>query len=294
MRVPRSSRPLSVRFAEKVDVRGPDECWPWTGSAVRGYGMISHNGRNRRATHVAWELSTGGPVPDGKMMCHTCDNPRCVNPAHLFPGTMSDNIKDAVAKGRIDLGNLIPGYRKTLTHCKRGHPLPDKLNKRGQRACPVCQKMHQRRYDKRRRGYEEENKILSGHLTAAIEDYNDARAEIAKLVERVSVLEKALELIADDYTREGEAKAIARAAQRTSEQEPSPLQMLRQKRLEAMSRQGEAGERATAQFTQSLDTFARLYAKAPEEVSSHMLRFSDYLLSLALDRDISPPKKRRG
>jgi hypothetical protein len=108
------SRPLAERFWEKVNRTGPNECWEWTGSvhsAARPYGQIWVDGRACKATRVSWELANSQPVPEGKMICHSCDNPICVNPAHLWPGTMSDNIKDAVAKGRHKPGGW---YRAAL------------------------------------------------------------------------------------------------------------------------------------------------------------------------------------
>ena len=97
-----SHRPLSERFWMKVDIRGPDECWPWLAARTnRGYGVI---GRGRAAEglvlahRLSMELHLGRP-PIGDV-CHHCDNPPCVNPAHLFEGTASDNLRDMVTKGR--------------------------------------------------------------------------------------------------------------------------------------------------------------------------------------------------
>ncbi len=89
------------RFWSKVDVRGLEECWPWQASVIaRGYGTFNFNGRVTTAQRVAWEL-TYGPIKEGMFICHHCDNPGCCNPAHLFEGTPSDNVQDAIAKGRI-------------------------------------------------------------------------------------------------------------------------------------------------------------------------------------------------
>jgi len=90
----------SQRFKEKVRFGPMDQCWEWVGSKMRlGYGMFSVNGKNRLAHRVAWEM-VAGEIPPGQCVLHRCDNPGCVNPAHLFLGTQQDNIRDRDQKGR--------------------------------------------------------------------------------------------------------------------------------------------------------------------------------------------------
>lgn len=92
------------RFWEKVDVVGRKEndCWEWQGRRnPKGYGMFYVEKNILRLSHrYAWEISCG-QVPDGLQVLHSCDNPPCVNPKHLFLGTNQDNVDDKVQKGRM-------------------------------------------------------------------------------------------------------------------------------------------------------------------------------------------------
>jgi len=88
------------RYWEKVDVRGADECWPWTAAQdVAGYGRLNVDGKSVLAHRLAWELENG-PVPQGLCVLHRCDCPICQNPAHLFVGPHAANMHDMAEKGR--------------------------------------------------------------------------------------------------------------------------------------------------------------------------------------------------
>jgi hypothetical protein len=99
----RARKPIAERFWPKVDSSaGPSACWPWTASCkVKGYGQIGAGGRQRPllAHRVAWEIANG-PIGEGLVVCHSCDNPKCCNPAHLFVGTQAENLQDMTSKGR--------------------------------------------------------------------------------------------------------------------------------------------------------------------------------------------------
>lgn len=91
------------KFWSRVDVRGPDECWLWTGGRKRtGYGVVWPRGSSEVGAHrLSWELHNAQPIPDGMFACHSCDVPSCVNPSHIWIGTHDDNMRDALVKGRM-------------------------------------------------------------------------------------------------------------------------------------------------------------------------------------------------
>lgn len=93
---------LIRRFWEKVDKSSPDGCWNWTASvAGKGYGQIKlpRTRRQAYAHRLSFELHFG-EIPSGMLVCHKCDNPKCVRPDHLFLGTTEDNLSDMASKDR--------------------------------------------------------------------------------------------------------------------------------------------------------------------------------------------------
>lgn len=100
------------RFWSNVDIQRLNDCWEWTaGTNDYGYGMFF---RHTRAHRISYYLKHG-PYPNNLHVCHTCDNPPCVNPAHLFLGTDQDNVDDMRAKGRHAHGTVVNSAKMTKT-----------------------------------------------------------------------------------------------------------------------------------------------------------------------------------
>ena len=109
--VRRATRNLD-RFWARVDKNGPvpnhrpdlARCWLWTGGLyLSGYGAYWYEGRTQRAHSVAYRLFVG-PINDALWVLHTCDRKACVNPAHLYLGTVTQNAQDAVERGLYRTG----------------------------------------------------------------------------------------------------------------------------------------------------------------------------------------------
>ena len=91
------------RFWLKVNKKGGNECWGWQGGKCFGYGIFWLNGKNERANRISYKIYYG-EFNEKLFVCHSCDNPSCVNPKHLWLGTTQDNTKDRCLKGRTYVG----------------------------------------------------------------------------------------------------------------------------------------------------------------------------------------------
>lgn len=126
---------LAERFEAKVSPEPNSGCWLWLGAVTKaGYGIMGIDGSTRPATHISLELQgSERPAPD-QFACHKCDTPSCVNPAHLFWGTHSDNMADQKAKGRH--------WATLKATCAKGHgwtPENTRIGKDGRKNCRSCE-----------------------------------------------------------------------------------------------------------------------------------------------------------
>ncbi len=132
------------RFWSYVERAEPEQCWRWMGHANRqGYGRMYAYSRQYFAHRFSYRIHNDGNEPP--VVRHTCDNPICVNPAHLLGGTQADNNRDTAERKRGTGG---------WTHCRKGHPFDEENTRRGannQRYCRACNRAAVLAYAARKR-----------------------------------------------------------------------------------------------------------------------------------------------
>lgn len=133
--IPRTPEEIERSFWNRVDKKGPDDCWEWKGGCrdkvPHNYGTVWFNGKQWRAHVFAYTIHHG--PTNGLFVCHKCDNPPCCNPNHLFLGTNLDNVRDMISKGRDKREKGEERYNARLTEddvreIRRRHKKRDKVN----------------------------------------------------------------------------------------------------------------------------------------------------------------------
>lgn len=156
-----STSPTIAEQILQLSIPEPNSgCWLWLGKARPAPIQMRPFLRGRAVNRLSLEAFKG-PIPAGLCACHTCHNPMCVNPEHLYAGTKKQNTQDMMRAGRhgahspqhrqgyVDRIVAVNAKRRAQTHCKHGHPLSgDNLyvSTKGYRSCRTCVRALQRAY----------------------------------------------------------------------------------------------------------------------------------------------------
>ena len=136
------------KFWGNVTVNESTGCWEWKGHRISngeyGYGTAVIGGLRGYAHRIAWLLS-GGTLRRGKWVLHSCDNPPCINPAHLSDGTPTENARDRERKGRGRYSEKKVGPRSVCPHGHLFGPGNPGRNRRGAAVCRVCDRERHRK-----------------------------------------------------------------------------------------------------------------------------------------------------
>lgn len=100
-----SQFPPKIRFWARVIKSPVNGCWSWEGEVIGGYGRMYFDNRTRLAHVISWYLFSGSWPKAGQLICHTCDNRLCTNPAHLYLGNYKTNTRDRMMRQRCAVGD---------------------------------------------------------------------------------------------------------------------------------------------------------------------------------------------
>lgn len=158
--------PLTERLMKHIRFEG--DCWIWVGAKDRkGYGRVSYGHANCELAHRMAYIAFNGQIPN-KLLHHRCQNPACINPAHLEPTTHKIHAQLSFTRQDIiDRFAAVWDNERSKTHCPRGHPY-DLLNtyfdSKGERSCRQCHRERQLKlYWRRRNGDTEKQKPWASH-----------------------------------------------------------------------------------------------------------------------------------
>jgi hypothetical protein len=119
---------VEERFNKKYKINETTDCWEWQYATNNlGYGFFRDTDKMRTAHRVSYEINKG-PIPSGMCVCHLCDNPACVNPDHLWLGTIKDNMHDMIKKGRGNKRTKEDGFRLPRTSCEHCNQVDIPIN----------------------------------------------------------------------------------------------------------------------------------------------------------------------
>lgn len=138
----RSAPPGGVTFLRVAELlreaNRVSGCWESPRTPSQIYPRLHINGKMPLITRLVW-TTLFGPLAEGYVVRHRCDNPRCIRPAHLVPGTASDNVRDAIERRRWKNQN------SAKQRCKNNHPANWYVDRDGHRHCRHCNNERQRR-----------------------------------------------------------------------------------------------------------------------------------------------------